>query len=362
MLTIIIICTILTVLVTVLPLSHNKHWTIRGMDFPRLQFMIFSLGLLTANLIFLDIGKSLTLIMISLTAICLIWQLWWILPYTPFWSKEVRSCNEANPGRQLSIITSNVLTPNRNSEALIELVRKYQPDVLVTLESDKWWQEQLKVLESEMPYTVKCPLDNLYGIHLYSRLRLHDQEISFLIEKDVPSIHVSIELLTGEMVRAHFLHPAPPSPTENEESAERDAELITVARSVAKSDQPVIVAGDLNDVAWSSTTRLFRKISGLLDPRIGRGMFNTFHAKFALSRWPMDHLFHSNHFTLCSIQRLPSISSDHFPLFTSLAFTPLEGSSQEGIDADSEDHDRAKEIVNEKGGNVDDVPQPGGNT
>jgi endonuclease/exonuclease/phosphatase (EEP) superfamily protein YafD len=78
---------------------------------------------------------------------------------------------------------------------------------------------------------------------------------------DIPSIHLTIELRSGDMVRAHFLHPAPPSPTENIESSERDAELIAVAKSVAKSDQPVIVAGDLNDVAWSSTI-FFRKISG----------------------------------------------------------------------------------------------------
>jgi endonuclease/exonuclease/phosphatase (EEP) superfamily protein YafD len=48
------------------------------------------------------------------------------------------------------------------------LVNKYQPDILVTLESDLWWEEQLAVLEVEMPYTVKCPLDNLYGMHVYS--------------------------------------------------------------------------------------------------------------------------------------------------------------------------------------------------
>lgn len=348
MLTIIIICTILTVLVTILPLSQNKHWIIRSMDFPRLQLMLFSLALLIAIFVFLDIGKFVTLLMASATAMCLIWQLWWILPYTPLWRKEVKFCKEADPERQLSIITSNVLTPNRNVEALLELVKKHQPDILVTLESDLWWQEQLKVLESDMPYSIKCPLDNLYGMHLYSKLRLHDPEISFLIEKDVPSIHVSIELRTGDRVRAHFLHPAPPSPTENAESAERDAELIAVALSVAKSDQPVIVAGDLNDAAWSSTTRLFRRISGLLDPRIGRGMFNTFHVKFPLSRWPMDHLFHSNHFKLCSIQRLLSIGSDHFPLFTSLSFTPLDGASQKGLEADTEDHERAKETVHEK--------------
>jgi endonuclease/exonuclease/phosphatase (EEP) superfamily protein YafD len=48
----------------------------------------------------------------------------------------------------------------------LDLVNKYQPDILVTLESDLWWEEQLAVLEVEMPYTVKCPLDNLYGMHV----------------------------------------------------------------------------------------------------------------------------------------------------------------------------------------------------
>jgi endonuclease/exonuclease/phosphatase (EEP) superfamily protein YafD len=121
-----------------------------------------------------------------------------------------------------------------------------------------------------MPYSVKCPLDNLYGIHVFSRLPLAEQEICYLVQKNVPSIHATVELPTGDKVRVHFLHPAPPSPTENTKSAQRDAELLVVARSVTESNQPVIVTGDLNDVAWSATTRLFRKMSGLLGPRVGR--------------------------------------------------------------------------------------------
>ena len=358
MLIIISICAVLALLVTLLPLSKHPHWIIRSMDFPRFQILVFALVLLIAIILFLDVRQPLTLVLISITALCLIWQMWWILPYTPLWPKEVKSSHENKPESKLSIITSNVLTPNRNAEALIKLVNKHHPDILVTLESDKWWQDQLKVLESDMPFTVKCPLDNLYGIHLYSKLPLHDQQISFLVEKDVPSIHVSIELRNGQKVRAHFVHPAPPSPTENTESAERDAELIIVARSVEMSNQPVIVTGDLNDVAWSSTTRLFRKISGLLDPRIGRGMFNTFHVKYPMFRWPLDHLFHSDHFTLNSIQRLASIGSDHFPLFTSLSFNPIDGTIQKGIEAESEDYERVKEIVEAKGVGKGDVPQP----
>jgi len=119
-----------------------------------------------------------------------------------------------------------------------------------------------------------------------------------------------------------------------------------------------VVTGDLNDVAWSETTRLFRKISGLLDPRIGRGMFNTFHADYPFIRWPLDHLFHSEHFTVKTIKRMPSIGSDHFPLLTTLVFSPKAIPENEGIDATAEDRSRADEIVEKENVSKSEIPQP----
>tara|TARA_R110001583_G_scaffold767_1_gene7090 strand:- start:1585 stop:2628 length:1044 start_codon:yes stop_codon:yes gene_type:complete len=343
---------------TLLPLWRHPHWLIRGMDFPRLQFMIFAVVLLIAHLFFLESDKIFSQVLIFATTVCLLWQLWWILPFTFLWRKEVKTSSDDAPEKQLSILTSNVFTPNRNTDALINLVRQHQPDLLVTLESDQWWQDKLQVIEAEMPYSVKCPLDNLYGMHVYSRLPIEDQEICYLVEQGVPSIHMSITLRTGDKIRTHFLHPAPPSPTENPESSQRDAELVMVARSVAQSEQPVIVTGDLNDVAWSATTRLFRKISGLLDPRVGRGALNTFHVDYPFARWPLDHLFHSSHFTLRDIQRLPSIGSDHFPLLARLSFTSPQGSDQEGIKAEATELEWSKQITQQQKVGKNDVPTP----
>jgi endonuclease/exonuclease/phosphatase (EEP) superfamily protein YafD len=157
-----------------------------------------------------------------------------------------------------------------------------------------------------------------------------------------------VVLPSGEKVLIYFLHPAPPSPTENETSTERDAELLLIAKEVKDKDEPVIVTGDMNDVAWSYTTRLFRKISKMLDPRVGRGMFSTFHAKYPLIRWPLDHLFHSPHFTVIQVKRLPYFCSDHFPILIELELSKGIEKVHKGLEEKPGDEEVADEKI-EKG-------------
>lgn len=248
--------------------------------------------------------------------------------------------------------------PNRNAEKLIERVKENNPDILVTLESDKWWQEKLDILEADYPHTIKCPQQNLYGMHVYSKLPLKNSQVKYLVEPDKPSIHTCATLPSGQDIRLHFLHPAPPFIVYNPDSSERDAELIVVGKSVADANKPVIVAGDLNDVSWSATTRLLRKVSGLLDPRIGRGMFNTFHAQHWFLRYPLDHLFHSHHFTLSCIYRLPEFGSDHFALLTELVLEPANDNPENGLEADEEDRAWAESKTHKKNVSEEDVPNP----
>lgn len=309
------------------PLLPSSHWLVRVWEFPRLQIAaIISLLLIgyAFKASYYAPLNSLSLILVVGLIVSLIYQVVWIIPYTPLYKREVQRVGNEDTSRKLSVLSSNVYMPNNDFRKLIEHVRNKHPDFLVTLESNEKWQKGISEIESEYPYRKFCPLENLYGMHLYSKIPFEEATLRFMIEDDVPSMRVKINH-HGQDVLLYFLHPKPPSPTENTYAKPRDVELTVVGEEIAKTEGPIIVAGDLNDVAWSPTTRNFKKISGLLDPREGRGFFNTFHAKYPLVKWPLDHVFHSKHFGLVNIEKLEGVGSDHYPLYTELALMTDKG-------------------------------------
>ena len=203
------------------------------------------------------------------------------------------------------------------------------------------------MIEKDYLYRVPVPLDNLYGMHLYSRLELKDIEVKFILSDEIPSIHTMVILPSGQPVQLYCLHPKPPSPTEAKDSTLRDAELLIVGDQIKDLDESCIVMGDLNDVAWSRTTRLFQRISGLLDPRVGRHFVNTFHADYPLLRWSLDHIFHSTDFALVKMQRLPHIGSDHFPVYVVLQTSRVFEQVQDELEQTDADEQEAQEAIQE---------------
>ncbi|TDB00924.1 endonuclease/exonuclease/phosphatase family protein [Halomonas marinisediminis] len=336
---------LLLLVITLAARLRVTWWWIRIAEFPRVQLASIALLLLPIGALsdgpWSWVGLSACLLVVAI-------QLAYVLPWTPLWPVQVKAAEPGNDDRCLTLMIANVLTPNRNARDLITQIHNHRPDIVLTLESDGWWQEQLDAaLNHEWPHAVRIPLDNLYGMHLYSRLPLISPRVEWLIQDDIPSILAGVRLRCGDEIRFHALHPRPPAPGESKESLWRDAELLLVGRAIHADPVPTLVAGDLNDVAWSRTTRLFCRVSGMLDPRRGRGMFSSFHAKYPLLRWPLDHVFTSEHFTLRELKRLDGFGSDHFPILSTLCFRPVRADEHDTPDAEQAEHREARETARE---------------
>jgi endonuclease/exonuclease/phosphatase (EEP) superfamily protein YafD len=310
--------------VTLLPLINSTRWWIRVWDYPRLQVAAaLALMLLAQGVVFAsDIrGFGIAHGVLALATACAFgWQLFSIWPYTRAHKVQSLPAPENAGDDTISVMVANVLQSNRNVSGLLKILAEIRPDILIAVETNRWWDSQLEVLTERYPYCVRIPQENTYGMHVFSSLELRDVCVRELVTKEIPSVRASVRLKSGRWIELYAVHPEPPVPSQDSE--ERDAELLLVAREVKERARPALVAGDLNDVAWSHTTRLFQRMSGLLDPRVGRGIFATFHTGHWLVRWPLDHLFHDRRFRLRDIVVLGSYGSDHFPIFASLVFDP----------------------------------------
>jgi endonuclease/exonuclease/phosphatase (EEP) superfamily protein YafD len=317
------------IVATALPLLRKGAWWIRMFDFPRLQITIISALTLAVLLAAGDPASAWHNGLAALLALAVIYQAYMMFPYTVLARRQVEDARSAGDDNTIALLFANVLMTNRRSKELLAIIREEAPDIVLAVETDAWWQRELDVLAQTHRYVVRRPQDNTYGMLLYSRLELVEPEVKFLVQADVPSIHARVRLRSGALVELRCVHPRPPAPQEAKDAKPRDVELIVVGRELKGKRAPAIVLGDLNDVAWSRTNYQFQELSGLLDPRIGRGFYHTFHARYPFLRYPLDHCFHTKHFRLVSFKRLRKFGSDHFPVGIELSFEPDAAATQQ---------------------------------
>lgn len=345
---------LLAALLTLISLHPSPHWSVRLWDFPRVQ-----IGLLAAAAgivhvaVFPDRGAA-GWAFAAAMALTALWQGWRILPYTPVAPLQVKWSDRAPaPGAPrhptFRLLITNVLMENTRHDLLLRAIRDADPDVVLAVETDEAWARALRPLRETYPHGVDRPQDNWYGLMLFSRLELVDCRVEFLVQDDIPSVSTQVVMRDGTAVFLHGIHPRPPEPIRDQDSTPRDAELVVVGKRIQEApDRPTVVAGDLNDVAWSPTSELFTRLAGLLDPRRGRGFFNSYNAKNPFLRYPLDHVFHSHHFRLVSLERLPSVGSDHFPVLVELSYEPDAPLEQPKPQMRESDPEEAEEKLEEQ--------------
>jgi len=340
---------------SLLSLSSSPHWFVRGWDFPLVQIVVtgWLLALLLCALRSWGFaaGSPPTWLVIGIAIVLTVWHGLRIWPYTPLAKTQAKSTEErliqqrSTDPAAIRLVVSNVEEDNDQYDLWMRVITTADPDVLILLEPDKRWVAAIEKLLLSYPHQVLQPQENWYGMVLLSKLPIEKYKVRFLIQDDVPSIDASIRLKNGTLIRVVAVHPRPPEPIRDHDSTARDAELTMWGKELADEQRPVIIGGDLNDVAWSATTRLFLRLSRLLDPRRGRGFFNSFHADHAYMRFPVDQLFHSNDFTVSQVTRLPHVGSDHFPIQVDLRHSPSRQAEHEELREKPDDHKKANTLI-----------------
>lgn len=340
MLTLYYVLSALFFIATFIPLIPYQHWFFRIFDFAKVQILVLQSIVFLAAWFFISPGFGFYCIQ-TLLLVCIGYEISLLYKYTPFYKiKRVQKTGRSS--ESIRIVSFNVYQFNKEYQKFIDFIQKMNPDIILTMESNREWEEAMQVFKKEYAYFHEIALENTYGMHLYSKLKISDSTTHYFVADDIPSIEAVLQTNDGFEFIFFGVHPPPPSPTEEENSKERDGELLSVAKKIRNSKKTALVVGDFNNVAWAKSSVLFRKASRMIDPRIGRGLISTFHAKYRLLRFPIDQMFHTTDIFVEEISAEKNIGSDHLPLYCRF-FIDKENDNQE-TQKESLTSDEAQEI------------------
>lgn len=313
------VLTVLIVCVTLLPFWNTNEWWVRAMGFPRLQILVVGVTVMIAGVLFLK-GAGRWLIPLAMIGVCA-YQGWRIYPYTPLSGPEMMLAERAPDA--IKVLTANVQMGNTHHQAVIDTVDRFDPDILLLLETDQTWLDALQPMLSGYSTVVRQPQDNYYGLVFATRLPVDESRVVQLTESRTPSLFARLRSPDGQPFHFLGLHPRPPIPGEDTDN--RDRQIYAAAKFAATEDMPVVAMGDFNDVAWSNTSQTFKRVGGYLDPRIGRGFYASFNANSPIMRFPLDQFYATPSVAVVSIERLGYVGSDHFPMAATFRVDPALG-------------------------------------
>ncbi|MDO9554604.1 endonuclease/exonuclease/phosphatase family protein, partial [Rhodonellum sp.] len=213
-----------------LPLIKRDYWTFRVFDYPRMQKLTLTLTIIFIWLsVFYNQLEIFDLAIVSALVILAMYLFWQIFPFTPFSKKMIKDAKGNDP-LAIKVFVSNVYQYNTDFKKTTSLIEKENPDVFLLVETDQKWADAIEIFKEEYPYHIEKPLDNTYGMLFYSKLPIKKEQLLYLIDDEIPSLELDLELRDGNLIKIYAIHPTPPVPGENTTSTERDAEILIVGK------------------------------------------------------------------------------------------------------------------------------------
>lgn len=210
-----------------------------------------------------------------------------------------------------SILSINLLKSNTKSYKVIDLIESEQPDILVLLEYNPYWERALKDLNLEYPHRItEVRIDN-FGIAYFSKIPGHTSIVRDRIT-GFPSV-LSHHVIVSDTLSIFATHPLPPLGQQRFEL--RNRHFSTIVDTCRRYNKHLIVLGDLNCSSFSVHFQKLKKALNLKDSRSGFGIQNTWHSKVPLLKTTLDHFLVSESIEVVDRSVGPNIGSDHLPIY-----------------------------------------------
>lgn len=214
---------------------------------------------------------------------------------------------------------------NTDTDAVLENVRKFKPDILVFSEITGKWEKIFDTALSD--YSYRVVETKFGGIAVYSKHPLLAAKIFYFGKVQRPRIETVVEMKNKQflLIAAHPVIP--------KYMAVRNGELGEIAKVAARSDRPVVLAGDLNCSPWSYYFARLQRDGNLLDTEPGFGMQCSWPTALLERRLqtmpfiPIDHFLVSDSFNVINRVLGTKSGSDHLPVFIDLTLKASEPKS-----------------------------------
>jgi len=236
------------------------------------------------------------------------------VPLAPYLPRLGVAAAAASGNASVTVLAVNVEWRNPRADALLDIVRRESPDLLLVVELTEDWRQRLAELELAYPHRVVAPRADAFGLALYSRLPLERAE-TFDLETTA-AIDAEVATPAGPF-RFLGVHLRPP--TTARWLAERNRQLELLGELASEAALPLVVAGDFNATPYSPYFGDFLDAGGLRTTLAGRAPGLTWPTFLPVLGIPIDHCAVSEEFIVIEHRRLPAVGSDHYPILARLA-------------------------------------------
>jgi endonuclease/exonuclease/phosphatase (EEP) superfamily protein YafD len=206
----------------------------------------------------------------------------------------------------------NVGNNNRSEQAVIDLVRSADPDIVLLVEAGLTRRDSFQPLEEYYPYVTYSPGRESYdGALLYSKYPFTSETVRSSGARKQNSLVAKIQLGSEELTLLGVQTRAPLRPGR---SSTLRTQLQEMAQLVSQQDGPTLLMGDLNTTPWAPIFQDFLRSAGMRDSRRGFGLQITWPTYLPPLSIPIDHALVSPDITVRHLEVGPNVGSDHYPV------------------------------------------------